>query len=206
MALVALFAHSPALHGLMNTCRLHARDPLHSAPLVVRRLTARVGQPGRWKGAAAAAEGGKPETRDALYEVLGVAPGASAEAVKRAYKRLALRYHPDVNKRPDASEQFTRLRLAYEKLQAGGGEAQRPWWRSRWIAQLRNLQAFVRSKVGKAKAEPAGSEPADSGQAELEAELRRRRVQEQLDGLKQRDDRRQNGAPGRRRRGVQRQE
>lgn len=35
--------------------------------------------------------GSSDESREALYEMLGVAPGASAEAVKRAYRRLALR-------------------------------------------------------------------------------------------------------------------
>ena len=197
------------------TCRfhVHARVPPPAAPPVLRccRAPARVGQPSwQWggavtgrRGAAAAAgsEGSEPETRDALYEVLGVSPGASAEAVKRAYKRLALRYHPDVNKAPDASQQFTRLRLAYEKLQAGGGQAQRPWWRSRWLAQLENLRAFVRTKVARVK-----EEPADSGQAELESELRRRRVHEQLAGLKERDDRRQSGVGRRRPKGAQRQE
>jgi hypothetical protein len=197
------------------TCRFHASVLPHAAPVLhCRRAPARVGLPSlqwggavtSWRGAtaAASAEGSEPDTRDALYEVLGVSPGASAEAVKRAYKRLALRFHPDVNKAPDASQQFTRLRLAYEKLQAGGGQAQRPWWRSRWLAQLRNLRhlrAVVRSKVGRVK-----QEPEDSEQAELEAELRRKRVHEQLLGLKERDDRRQSGVGRRRPRDAQRHE
>lgn len=145
------------------------------------------------------------DSKDALYEVLGVAPGASAEAVKRAYKRLALRFHPDVNKAPNAHEQFTQLRLAYEQLQAGGGAAQRPWWRGRWLSQLSQLRAFVSQKLA-AKRGTRHQESQEGGgnsqqDAQLDAELRRQRVEEQLAGLKMRDARR-----GRRPRGVHRPE
>lgn len=126
-------------------------------------------------------------SRDSLYEVLGVAPGASAEAVKRAYKRLAKLHHPDVSKAPDAQERFTALRLAYEQLQAGGPVAQRPWWRGRWLSQLRSLKAFVSQKLAARKGECTDNREEDP---QVEAELRRARVQEQLFGLKERDVRR----------------
>ena len=50
------------------------------------------------------------------YEVLGVARGASPEDIKRAYRRLARKYHPDVNKEAGAEETFKEINRAYEIL------------------------------------------------------------------------------------------
>jgi curved DNA-binding protein len=50
------------------------------------------------------------------YEVMGLAKGASADEIKRAYRRLARKYHPDVSKEADAEERFKELGEAYEVL------------------------------------------------------------------------------------------
>jgi curved DNA-binding protein len=50
------------------------------------------------------------------YEVMGLSRDASPEDVKRAYRRLARKYHPDVSKEPDAEERFKELGEAYEVL------------------------------------------------------------------------------------------
>ena len=50
------------------------------------------------------------------YEVLGVGRDASTREIRRAYRRLARRHHPDLNPRPDGPERFAALAGAYEIL------------------------------------------------------------------------------------------
>lgn len=50
------------------------------------------------------------------YEVLGVPRDATKQDIKRAYRRLARKYHPDVSKEPNAEEKFKEVKEAYEVL------------------------------------------------------------------------------------------
>lgn len=50
------------------------------------------------------------------YQLLGLNEGASIAEVKRAYRRLALKYHPDHNKSPGAREHFLKITEAYNYL------------------------------------------------------------------------------------------
>jgi curved DNA-binding protein len=50
------------------------------------------------------------------YKILGVERGASDEEVKKAYRKLARKYHPDVSKEPNAKEKFQEASEAYETL------------------------------------------------------------------------------------------
>jgi DnaJ-class molecular chaperone len=50
------------------------------------------------------------------YEVLGVSRDATADQIRRAYRRLARTYHPDVNQSSDAATRFAEMQEAYEVL------------------------------------------------------------------------------------------
>jgi curved DNA-binding protein len=79
------------------------------------------------------------------YQILGVEPDADAKAIKAAYRKLARKYHPDMNPEEGAEEQFKLVAEAYEALkdpgrraeydelrrygQPGGGFTPPPGWR-----------------------------------------------------------------------------
>ncbi|HLH80631.1 MAG TPA: DnaJ domain-containing protein [Chthonomonas sp.] len=50
------------------------------------------------------------------YAILGVAPSADVKEIKRRYRELALRYHPDVNPTPEAARKITEINEAYDVL------------------------------------------------------------------------------------------
>ncbi len=51
-----------------------------------------------------------------LYETLGVSENASADEIKKSYRKLARKYHPDINKDESAVDKFKEINAAYEVL------------------------------------------------------------------------------------------
>lgn len=56
-----------------------------------------------------------PSMKD-YYQILGLARGASADEIKKTYRRLAKQYHPDINKNKEAEEKFKEISEAYNVL------------------------------------------------------------------------------------------
>lgn len=50
------------------------------------------------------------------YQILGVSPIATADAIKAAYRKKAAQYHPDKNQSADAPKRFREVQEAYEAL------------------------------------------------------------------------------------------
>ena len=59
-----------------------------------------------------------------LYDTLGVSQGASSDEIKKAYRRLARKYHPDINKDSEAEDKFKEINAAYEILSDSTKKAQ----------------------------------------------------------------------------------
>jgi curved DNA-binding protein CbpA len=57
----------------------------------------------------------KTQTKD-YYRLLGVRPDATVLLIKKAYRKLAKQYHPDVNHSPDAADRFREITEAYDTL------------------------------------------------------------------------------------------
>lgn len=54
--------------------------------------------------------------KKSLYATLGVSQNATSDEIKKAYRKLARQYHPDINKAKDAEEKFKEINAAYEIL------------------------------------------------------------------------------------------
>ena len=59
-----------------------------------------------------------------LYEILGVDKNATDDQIKKAFRKKAREYHPDVNKDPDAEERFKEINEAYDVLSDSQKRAQ----------------------------------------------------------------------------------
>lgn len=55
-------------------------------------------------------------TKRDYYEILGITKTSTADEIKKAYRKMALKYHPDRNKEPNAEDKFKEINEAYQVL------------------------------------------------------------------------------------------
>lgn len=82
-----------------------------------------------------------------LYETLGVSADASTDEIKKAYRRLARKYHPDINKEPEAEEKFKEINAAYEILSDAEKKSQYDRFGDNMFGG-QNFGDFARSQYG----------------------------------------------------------
>jgi hypothetical protein len=98
------------LRGL-NSATASAALPFFAGSWRVARFSGAADRPGERPPAV-----GASTDMAAWYDLLELAADADADAVKIAYRRLARRYHPDVNAAPDATARMQAINEAYEKI------------------------------------------------------------------------------------------
>lgn len=90
------------------------------------------------------------------YEVLGLARGASTDEIKKSYRKLVRKYHPDVSKEPDAQEKMQQLNLAYETL---SDDAKRAAYDHQLDNPFAYQQGYGQQGYGQQSQQGAGADP-----------------------------------------------
>ena len=96
------------------------------------------------------------------FSVLGVHYGASTDQVKKAYRKMARRYHPDVSKIHDAKEKFQEISEAYEILRKYREDYCHQY--SRKLDQKREQARYQQSRTSQAKSKKSGYSTGQSQQ------------------------------------------
>ena len=145
------------------------------------------------------------------WAALGVARGASREAVKRAYKRLAKMHHPDVTREAKDAEAsleiFIRAKTAYEALTRSTTgdlrDVKTEAWRRKWMIQLkkmrdteltrsRRVRAVKEARAARARESASSDDDEYAAESAVGTEEMRQQIDAQIAGLRDRGRRRRN--------------
>ena len=96
-------------------------------------------------------------TKADYYKILQVDPDAEPEVIAAVYRRLAAKYHPDVNRSPDAERRMKALNAAYEVLSSPPKRAQ--YDRDRAALLARQPRSAAPERAPRAAAPPAAASP-----------------------------------------------
>ncbi|CAE7484172.1 dnaJ, partial [Symbiodinium pilosum] len=112
------------------------------------------------------------------WDVLGIPESAGKDEIKLAYRRLALKYHPDVDKSEMATARFQEIQVAYKKMLSGSrspGAEPRARWRQAAAQRREPTTAKKAASPGRSWSKGAGAngaQPMDTF-----------RISDALDGL-----------------------
>lgn len=85
------------------------------------------------------------------FEILGVPDGSDLGVVSKAYRRLAMKYHPDRNPSPDAQNKFIEIKKAYERIISGQTTAskspKKDFFSDKSDAELKATLAELKKKI-----------------------------------------------------------
>jgi len=100
-------------------------------------------------------------TKTDYYEILGLPVNSSVEEIKKAYRKKARLYHPDINPAPDAKDRFISITEAYEFLMANHEkfstndqayqQAMEDWRKYRQDRSRKRATVYARTSYGKFK-------------------------------------------------------
>mmetsp|Transcript_25591 Transcript_25591/g.52635 ORF Transcript_25591/g.52635 Transcript_25591/m.52635 type:complete len:174 (-) Transcript_25591:233-754(-) len=92
------------------------------------------------------------------WEVLGIPQGANKDEIKLAYRRLALKFHPDVDKSKRATSRFQEIQVAYKKMIAACGPNPAVLREQEWkSAKRRQATRKAAASEGDRRAKPLDS-------------------------------------------------